>query len=206
MVREFIRNMTVWNWLAAAAFFLALLGGLNAFLSLKLRYRDWRGTKSKKEFEKRKTELASQLISLEMHKKDPTTFFVHFLFKATLAASSFLLAFLCFVGANLTITITAIFFKALALLFSLNAVRLAFKLWLFVRRMNYPLVWATEVIEFLKNARDKGLETAESKALLVSLAKSGVFTAVEKDIISARISRQYPSMVATLVQNERDKQ
>lgn len=203
-VREFIRNMTVWNWLALIAFFLALVGGLNAFLSLKLRYRDWRGTKNKKEFEKRRIELANQLLKLQIHKKDPITFFTEFVYKATRITSSFLLAFFCFVAASLTDSITAMFFGALALLFSFNAVRLAFKLLQFARRMNYPLVWATEVIDFFKKAREKDLETEESKQVLLSLRRSDIFTPGEKDVISARLTREYPSLVAALVENERE--
>jgi hypothetical protein len=54
--KAFIQSMTFWNWLALVLVIPALLGGLNAFFSLKSRYLDWRGTNNRKQFEKRTSE------------------------------------------------------------------------------------------------------------------------------------------------------
>src|SRR3989442_8439689 len=62
---DFVRSMTVWNWIALIAFIFFPLSAWNAFLSLKSRYRDWNGTKNKQKFDKRLRELKAEFAEIQ---------------------------------------------------------------------------------------------------------------------------------------------
>lgn len=57
---EWLRTWTFFNWLAVIAFLMAFTGFLNSFLSLRSRYKDWRGVQSRKAFGKRLKELETR--------------------------------------------------------------------------------------------------------------------------------------------------
>src|SRR2546421_87706 len=80
--KAFMQSMTVWNWLSLIAILALPFTFINAVLSLKSRYRDWQGTKSKKKFEKRLQQLKSELVQIEDYKKNLPAFFVDILAKA----------------------------------------------------------------------------------------------------------------------------
>src|ERR1051325_9520512 len=75
-IKNFIQDMTVWNWLALIAFIFFPLSALNAFFGLRARYRDWRGTKSKKAFDKRLTQLGDEVRRIETFRNNLAGYFV----------------------------------------------------------------------------------------------------------------------------------
>jgi hypothetical protein len=75
-IGDFVRSMTVWNWLALIAFIFLPLSALNAFFGLRSRYRDWRGTKSQKGFEKRLQQLSMKMDVNETFKQNIDGYFV----------------------------------------------------------------------------------------------------------------------------------
>src|SRR5262245_7017770 len=89
---EFIKGMTFWNWLALIAFLFATISVLNAFLSLKSRFRDWRGIQSKKAFDKRVRQLERELKRIKRFAADPTTFYLYLLDKGTKLVVFFILS------------------------------------------------------------------------------------------------------------------
>jgi hypothetical protein len=98
-IGEFIRGMTFWNWIALIAFIFFPLSALNAFLSLKSRYLDWQGTKSKQAFENRLRQLEVQIFVIGEYRKQPAIFFRDVLDEGMRPLISFLLSFFVFVMA-----------------------------------------------------------------------------------------------------------
>ncbi len=72
---DFIKAMTIWNWITLIAFIFFPLSALNAFFSLKGRFLDWRGTKNKELYKKRLEQLERQLSQIEEYKKDSSKLF-----------------------------------------------------------------------------------------------------------------------------------
>ena len=68
-VTDFIRNMTIWNWLALIAFIFFPLSALNAFFGLRSRFLDWRGIQNKKKFQERLKDFGLQLFILDLYKE-----------------------------------------------------------------------------------------------------------------------------------------
>src|SRR6266403_927540 len=93
-VINFIRNMNFWNWLALIAFLIALMSGLNAFLGLKSRFRDWRGTQSKKLFEIRLKQFRQELRIIETFENNLRGYVVWVLDSAVAPLKFFGLAFM----------------------------------------------------------------------------------------------------------------
>jgi hypothetical protein len=72
---EWFKSLTFFNWLALIAFCLALVGFLNSFLSLRSRYKDWKGGRNKKAFEKRLKELKRQVEKIGKFRREPHTYY-----------------------------------------------------------------------------------------------------------------------------------
>jgi len=96
--------MTIWNWIALIAFVIALVSGLNAFLSLKARWLDWSGVRSKKKFDKRLKELKNQIGELVKYQNNPSQFFPVI---AEWVLQIFLMFLLAFLTVVLTLLLTA---------------------------------------------------------------------------------------------------
>lgn len=72
---DWIRTWTFFNWLAIIAFLMALVGFLNSFLSLRSRFKDWRGVQSKKAFAERLNELKHLVTKIGGFRKEPAKYF-----------------------------------------------------------------------------------------------------------------------------------
>jgi hypothetical protein len=157
--------MTVWNWLALVALMFGSLGGLNAFLSLRSRYQDWRGTQSKKEFENRIDQLTERLLMLEKSKNNTNDLLVWIASEAMKPATIFVLAF--------TVLVLAQFFSPFAIisfLLMVGCIASMKELTVLINRVKHPQVFAMEVIEFIKTAAGKGLRSKEADGLIALLA------------------------------------
>lgn len=71
---EWIKTFNFFNWLAVAAFILALFGFLNSFLSLRDRFKDWYSTRSKKSFAKRLKALQNKSLKVKEFQKSKEEF------------------------------------------------------------------------------------------------------------------------------------
>ncbi|HEV7682406.1 MAG TPA: hypothetical protein VGO68_09825 [Pyrinomonadaceae bacterium] len=78
-LKLFIQAMTFWNWIGLIAFCFASISVLNALISLKSRFRDWRGIQSKKAFEKRVKQLERELAQIKGFAAEPPKFYLYLL-------------------------------------------------------------------------------------------------------------------------------
>jgi hypothetical protein len=187
----FIGNMTVWNWITLVAFLIALMSGLNAFLSLKSRYLDWKGVQSKKGFKKRLQELEVQLFAIEQYKKQPSTFFIQVLDDARKPAILFM-AFCCFVTISFFLASTRgmdyqLIFM-LGLFCFLGAFKLATRLSNLIARVSTPELFAIDVIKFVNNAKRKGLLPLDDNTLVEKLLKSEMFSPSQRRFVEQYVN------------------
>src|SRR5688500_6887697 len=91
--------MTFWNRITLIAFIFFPLSALNAFFGLRTRFKDWRGIKSKKNFEKRLKELKQELIQIETFRMNLSIFFLEILRRAMPPIALVFLTILAFMGA-----------------------------------------------------------------------------------------------------------
>jgi hypothetical protein len=196
-LKLFIQAMTFWNWLALVAFIIALLGGLNAFLSLKARYRDWKGTRNKTQFDKRISELTTQFFMMEQYKQDSIAFFTRVLSYASELPIPFLISIAFF-------TIGALFWPSylLALLFMFSCIKTATKLNQLITRVSLPELFAIEIVDFVKSAADKGLASEDAARLILKLGHSKVYSESEREIIFNYIGRRYPEKLSSFMQKQ----
>lgn len=198
----FVGNMTVWNWLALIAFIFFPLSALNSFFSLRSRYRDWRGTKSKKAFERRLKHLSEELQVIEIFKNNIKLYFDWFLDAAITPVKTFGLAFMLLLFAFL---LPGDIFRTpiglFALLLTMTGAGAASHLFRIIRFVAIPVSLAIEIIDFVKNASDKGLESENGKTLIIRLYKSEMFSQAQKEEVSGYLTQHYPSMIPTIFHN-----
>ncbi len=187
--------MTIWNWLAVIAFLIALIGGLNAFLSLKARYRDWKGTRNKKQFDKRVDELHTQFFMVEKYKENPTAYFTQVLCDFSALPTQFLVLFIFFILGSMFWPL------GLLALFSLfTCMKTATKLNQLTTRVNYPELFAIEIIDFVKSAADKGLASEEAARLILKVGQSKVYSDSERDVVFNYLGRRYPEKLSSFME------
>ncbi len=90
---ELIQTWTFFNWLALIAFFLSCISVINAFLSLKTRFKDWFAIRSKEALRKRLIELENIAQNTRRNINEPSTLLIDVLWQSTtfLLVQSFLL-------------------------------------------------------------------------------------------------------------------
>jgi Na+/melibiose symporter-like transporter len=175
-IKAFIETMTVWNWLALVAFLIAIFSGLNAFLSLKSRYKDWRGTKSKLQFEDRLRELEKQLTRIEKFKSNPNELYNYVITTALRFMSLFFMACFAFVSA-FTFSILPpqhlkfryqLFAVVMSIISSITVylcALIASNLRRVVRRAQDPKIFAMEVLSFIGEGERKGFKVDKDSRL-----------------------------------------
>lgn len=178
-ILDFIKGMTIWNWIALIAFIFFPLSALNAFFSLKSRYLDWRGTKSKKEFEQRSKQLEEQLaVTLEFI-EHPTKLFSYVLHRGLRMFIFFLLGlafFMCAVfvyasplGDRAFPVASGLIVIGLSGLFA--SLTDSFRLFRIVTMVKEPARLADTVMKFAQSGKRKGY-TFASDCKLPELAQA----------------------------------
>jgi magnesium-transporting ATPase (P-type) len=169
-VRTIIQGMTVWNWLSLIAVFALPFTFINALLSLKSRYRDWQGIKSKKKFDKRLGQMKSELVQIENHSKNLPAFMINVLAKAMPLLSMFFISMLLFMGAftifrlplpgfwvfEFVYLVTGIIIMMLALVQWRKLTRL-------IESVNNPKDFAIELLDFIYAGKKKRFIESESE-------------------------------------------
>jgi hypothetical protein len=160
---EFIKAMTLWNWLSLIAFIFFPLSALNAFFSLRSRYKDWRATSSTKRFEKRLKELETLVNMVGTYRNEPTRYYSLVIdFIATIMIMSlesgvaFVFAFIIttFFMKNLSLLVTSL---VICLVFLVGATIHANRLLWSARYVHVPELLKEEVLKFLASGIKKGL-------------------------------------------------
>src|SRR5215213_4703153 len=95
-IKAFFASLTLFQWIALILFPIGIASGLNAFLSLKSRYRDWRGIKNLESFNKRIETFYKHVGLLQRLKKSPIDYFMWVLRQLLPATNSFLCAFMSY--------------------------------------------------------------------------------------------------------------
>lgn len=199
IIGDFIRSMTVWNWLAVIAFMIALVSFVNAFLSLKARYRDWRGTKSKAAFEKRLEQLRIQWWMLEVYKDNSTKYFREVCSAAASLIPGILSAMTLFLWAYLVsgwiFDFGKIVFVLLGILTLTFEGKRARRLEQLTYRVANPSTFAFEIVGFVQNAKTKDLRSDEADKLIRTIWKSDVLNSIDKQVVQGYIASQLPELV-----------
>jgi hypothetical protein len=174
--------------LAVIAFIFALVGFLNAFLSLRSRYKDWRGIQNKKAYIRRLKELETLVNTTGIYRTEPKRYFhVVIDFIATILIQS-LEACFCFVCAfifinfltsNLPLIVSSLAGSLMCLVFAIiHAHRL---LWL-ARYVHVPGILKDNVVDFITRGAKKGLiPEKEGKAMVGLLFHFNMLTAGEHE-------------------------
>lgn len=174
-VWEFLRSMTFWNWIALIAFLFFPLSALNAFLSLKSRYKDYRAIRSKKSFEKRLKELETWVNTIGTYRNEPHRYYLvvidliaTMLIMAIEAGGCFVLAFvsITFFRSRTPWIVTLIVLCLICLAFALyHANRL---LWL-ARHVHVSGIVKDHVVGVLSNGAKKGFLSNQSREGMLKL-------------------------------------
>lgn len=174
--------MNFWNWLAIAAFAIALMGGLNAFLSLKTRYRDWRGTRNHKSFEKRLKELRKEFAEVENYHKNKFQFFSRVLEEATKPLVCIVLALILFIGAFAIYRIPLPGFRPAEFLYLVFAIAILFLAMPWIQKMSrlitnvgHPDKLVKEIIDFIKESRLRKIIPIQDETFLDKVIFSSIF-------------------------------
>src|SRR5437016_4191301 len=154
---EFIRSMSIWNWLALIAFVFLPLSALNAFFSLRSRFLDWRGIQNKKKFQARLKDFALQLFLLELYRR-PNSHARLFqdslsILTSLITAAIFFIIYTVF-GARQFAIITIV-----PLFYAFFSTR---RLTGILKKLIYPTLFAEQVIDFIRQGREKGLIAQDS--------------------------------------------
>ncbi len=180
------------------AFIFFPLGALSAFLNLKSRYKDWRGTKSKVAFEKRLEQLEIYIYQIRQYRKSPTAFFVHVLHEVVHLLTSFLFAFsiLVVIFFISTLNIDDGFKDGFSLpsfiscgFLLLHMLNVALRLSRLIRHVYHAEILAIEVIEFVKKGKSKGLISKDDNKMIDSLLKNEMFTENELSFLKHFMSK-----------------
>lgn len=186
--KAFIQSMTVWNWLTLIVFPLALLGGLNSFFSLKSRYLDWRGTKTKKKFEKRMRQLETELNKIERYKENPIGFIVQILEDTIRPLGLSFGSLVLFIGAFAIYRIPLpgfLIFEFVYLILSISLMVYATfalgTLYKRLTRVNHPRGFGLEVFQFINNGKKKGFISKDDYRLIDLLIENKLIPAGNSD-------------------------
>jgi len=166
-LETFVANMTFWNWLALFAFLFATISVLNAVLSLKGRYLDWRAMRNKKQFANRLKLVEEQLKLIDKYRKYETLFYRHVLIEATFVAILALGSFVWLIPALLVLMVPPgnLLLQALFSLTAFMMVSFALdktgRLYRLSRAVNAPTAFVERIRLFLETGRQKNLIPTE---------------------------------------------
>jgi hypothetical protein len=174
-ILEFIKAMTIWNWLSLIAFLVLPFTALNTFFSLRTRFQDWRGVRSKKSVEKRIKQLSAKVRQIGRFSDSRNTFYTYMIDVAMKIALSFLTAFFIFVWVFLIdiSPMRMLGVESLLLivcqLFMLNAVTIPFKVLTIIDYVRHPNTLVKEVEDFMRNGQAKELLAEEDRKSMFRL-------------------------------------
>lgn len=176
---EWIQTWTFFNWLAVAAFLMALVGFLNSTLSLKSRYKDRLALKNKESFNARKTELENQFNDFLRYDSSPILLFLDIAKDAIISAIFVLVAFGFFIYAFTEYILSqpsdklAGVFAVFPFYFSIFCLLLPiFTLWELAFKIKYfqrPDLLLREISDFLIEGRKKELISPEEMERMIEL-------------------------------------
>jgi len=174
---EFIRGMTIWNWLALIAFIFFPLSALNAFFSLRSRFLDWRGIQDKKKFQARLKDFAWQLIMLDLYRDRNSHVrlfqdFLSILTSLITAAIFFIISTALGVREFAIITMVPLFYAFLS----------TRRLTGILKKLIYPRLFAEQIIDFIRQGREKGL-IAQDSYLIQQLFDNEIFSRPDKEFL-----------------------
>jgi hypothetical protein len=182
----FIGAMTWRDWAAVIGLIVLPLSALNSFFGLRARYRDRRGIKSKKNFEKRLEQLKSELVQIEKYKQNLPAFFLQVLRNAMptftlffVAIALFMAAFTIYAISWPSLRIFEFVYLGLGLLSIVIAVVFWSKLYRLVKIVNNPKNFGIELLEFIYAGRQKGFIAGEED-FIRSLINNTIFTEDER--------------------------
>lgn len=181
-IKAFFEAMTFFNWLTLIAFLFAAISVLNALLSLKSRFRDWRGIQNIKGFEKRVRQLERELRRIKEFADNPSSFHWHLLDMGTrlcggtlVAIGMFITAFAIYVTPFGGTTGIEIILSLLALTILGMTVGSLVELNRLIRVVYDPDYFAVKIIRFIVDGSYKGLKLDADSELMNFLreVKSG---------------------------------
>jgi hypothetical protein len=182
----FIGTMTWRDWIAVIGLIVLPLSALNAFFGLRARYKDWQGTKNKKNFDKRLEQLKAELVQIENYKHNLPAFFLHIMTKAIpLFALCFVSLFL-FMGAFAIYRIPLAGFRVFEFLYlgvGLLLMGYALARWRKLTRLteivNSPKDFGIELLNLIYTGGQKGFIVGEED-FIRSLINKKIFTDDER--------------------------
>ncbi|HKY55326.1 MAG TPA: hypothetical protein VJM08_13505 [Anaerolineales bacterium] len=187
-IKAFFEAMTFWNWLALIAFIVLPLSALNAFLSLKSRYKDWNARQSKAKFEKRISQLKEELSEIHEYRHNLTKFISVTMGHLAGALYMFVVAFLTGIGWLSTMgtykekAVSKVFFILFFLFTSISIIRALARL-LRLRRLVYnvrvPESVGERMIKLMETAKIRGWITEDDNSILTDVLNHTVFTETE---------------------------
>lgn len=198
-IPTFVQSMTIWNWLALVAFIFFPLSALNAFFGLRSRYRDWRGTKSRIQFDKRLKQFGTQLANLEELRADQVKVLVDGIRLILLVLVVTMMAIICFaIAFFLSLVMRQIIIETLfcisGIVIMFGTINMTITLFTRFGRISHPDQFAVEVIDFVKSAEDKGLKSDGADSLILRLVHGEMFTETEKVTVMGHFIRQLPRL------------
>jgi hypothetical protein len=186
-LRTFIGAMTWRDWLAVIGFIVLPLSALNAFFGLRSRYLDWRGTSTKKKFEKRLRQLKVELANIEASKQNLPVFFLQVLASAMPAIGLCTAALALFMGAFAIFRIPLSGFRVLEFAYlglGITSTVIAAGVWAKVYRLvkivNNPKDFGLELLGFIYTGRQKGYVVGEEEFILSLMKNTKIFTDDER--------------------------
>jgi hypothetical protein len=199
-IRAFFASLTLFQWIAVILFPIGLISGLNALLSLKSRYRDWRGIKNLEAFNNRIEFFRKQANLLQRLKKNPTDFFMWLLRQLLPGVNCFLLAFILLLLSFLfPLPVLNQFLLVLTLLLGVLSFTHTSRVTRVTRQVSAPEKLILEILMFATNAKKKGFTSPEADELIVSLTKSELFTETQRKKVFEYIGQHYPSMLSSFM-------
>ena len=146
--------MTIFQWMAVIAFIFMPFSALNSILSLRTKYKDRQGIRSKKKFEKRLQELVIEITKIGYYRDHPTTLMLMGQETIFSAGVKFLTAFLLCVVAFALPFLSPLFIAAgYIILSALAEMRVGSKP---IQNANVPDDFARHVFAFVAEGKTKG--------------------------------------------------
>ena len=178
--------MTFWNWLALFAFLFATVSVLNAFLSLRVRYFDWRATKNKRKFAIRLKLFEEQLSRVDRYRHNDRIFY-RFLLLSGAYVAVLILGAIFFLIVALVLSVAPsknVYLQAAFLIVALLSVSFALdktaRLYRWISAVNEPRTFVSRIVSFIQNGRTNNLISDEIRPI-DKLAEKLIKSALEGD-------------------------